>query len=428
MTLKRISGFMTVLAITAAALLIFSCGGNAPESEKAPAVGITADLSVPPPGSPATQEKWDGFDEAKKEDAWAKYIAENSGTPTAKTPTVSVAVGTLTKAPISLYYYGLGELKAGDESRVSPLVSGTVASLYVSEGDFVEKGDLLFSLDDSDLVRDLELVSEKWNTELELAQIRLNDALSNYESSSSLFARDLISKAENDAAAKAWEEAVIAYEKVRLAKATEIGKLQENLRTTIGLSPGRGYISEISFKKDEQVNSGDFIEIVDIEHLVISIQVPENIIPRVTIGSEVLAKQASAPAYSLQGEVSGKGIVSDNNRSFEVLARLENPDQRLLPGMLMEVQIRIAQLTSNFIIPKESLIQDGTDRFVFIIVDDTARRVPVTTGQSRGNLIQVNGALEEGDLLVLQGQTYLREGMAAKVTESRTYLPERREL
>jgi len=435
---------MLIMLVSILAMITFSCQEASSSQDSAPAETGTVepDLSVPPPGSKATQEKWDSFDEAKRKESWASYLEENAGetaeTPPAqaeeaaavssKTPMISVIVGELTRAPITLYYYGLGELKAGQEQRVSPLIPGIVASLYVDEGDFVEEGDLLFSLDDSDLVREIELVNEKWNTELDLAQIRLNEALSDYESSDSLYQRDLISKAENDNAIKVWEEARIAYEKVRLAKTTELEKLRENLRTNVVASPGRGYVSEITFAAGEQVTSADFVEVVDIENLSLSIQVPENIITRIQTGNEVLAKQASGPEYSLKGSVTGRGIVSDINRSYEVTARLDNPDQRLLPGMLMEAQIRIAQMTSHFIIPRQSLIQDGADQFIYLVKDNTARKVPVTTGQSRSGLIQVSGAFEEGDLLVLQGQSYLREGMGVKVIETKEYLPERREL
>jgi RND family efflux transporter MFP subunit len=447
MSTKRILSTIGLAALVAAfTFFAVSCQEDVP----AETVTVNPDLSIPPPGSKATQEKWDSFDEAKKKEAWAVYMEENpdgtAGTspaaaevsaapqtaepaePSSKSPMVSVVVGALTRAPITLYYYGLGELKAGQEQRVSPLVPGIVASLYIGEGDFVEEGDLLFSLDDSDLVREIELVNEKWNAELELAQIRLNEALSNYESSDSLYQRDLITKAENDSAKKAWEEARIAYEKVRLAKTTELEKLRENLRTNVVASPGRGYVSEITFTAGEQITSSDFVEVVDIENLSLSIRVPENIITRIQTGSEVLAKQASGPEYSLKGTVTGRGIISDINRSYEVTARLDNPDQRLLPGMLMEAQIRIAQMTSNFIIPRESLIQDGADKFIYLVKDNTARKIPVTTGQSRGGLLQVSGAFEEGDLLVLQGQSYLREGMGVKIIATKEYLPERREL
>lgn len=457
-TKSILSAIGIAVIVTAAAFFTVSCQEAVPSQEapvsqeNAPAetMAVKPDLSVPPPGSKATQEKWDSFDEAKKKEAWAAYIEENPGetagtspvtseepaapqtaepaAPLSKSPMISVVVGELTRAPITLYYYGLGELKAGQEQRVSPLVPGIVASLYVGEGDFVEEGDLLFSLDDSDLVREIELVNEKWNAELDLAQIRLKEALSDYESSDSLYQRDLITKAENDRAKKAWEEARIAYEKVRLAKTTELEKLRENLRTNIVASPGRGYVSEITFTAGEQVTSSDFVEVVDIENLALSVRVPENIITRIQTGNEVFAKQASGPEYSLKGTVTGRGIVSDSNRSYEVTARLDNPDQRLLPGMLMEAQICVAQMTSNFIIPRESLIQDGADQYIYLIKEDTAHRIPVTTGQSRGGLVQVSGAIEEGELLVLQGQSYLREGMEVKIIEIKEYLPERREL
>jgi RND family efflux transporter MFP subunit len=432
MTLK-ILVLLTAAAVSGGALI--SCGPPASTENPAPAsaAALEPDLTVPPPGSQATQEKWDSFTEEKKQEAWAGYLASNDPEPvpapaTKTVPPTAVVVGELTRAPIDLYYYGLGELKAGRVQRVSPLVSGIVASLYVNEGDFVEPGDLLFSLDSNDLIREIELASEKWNAELELSQIRLNETLADFEALKSLFERDLITKAENDSARKAWEEAKIAYEKARLAKTTELERLQENLRTSLTVSPGRGYISAISFNAGEQVNNADFIEVIDIENIVISIPVPENIIIRVEAGSEVLAKQASAPAYSLEGVVTGRGLVSDSNRSFEVIAQLENPDERLLPGMLMETQIRIAQLTSNFIIPKESLLTDGPDHFIFLIEDNLARRVPVTRGQSRGALVQISGSIGEGDLIVLQGQSYLREGAGVKIVETREYLPARREL
>ena len=59
------------------------------------------------------------------------------------------------------------------------------------------------------------------------------------------------------------------------AKTTELERLRENLRTSLTVSPGRGYVSSISFNAGEQINSADFIEIVDIENIVISIPVPE---------------------------------------------------------------------------------------------------------------------------------------------------------
>jgi len=341
---------------------------------------------------------------------------------------ISVTVGELTKAPINLYYYGLGELKAGDEIRVAPGSTGTVASLYISVGDFVEPGDLLFSLDNNDLVKNIERSSEKWNTDLELAAIKLNEAKDNYETTNSLYSKELISKSEYDKAKQVWEEAKLNYEKTQIAKTTEIENLQENLRTTLAISPGRGFVSDITFRRGESVNSADYVEIIDIEKIAVSILVPENIITRIKHGQRVVAKQASAPEYILEGVVSTVGLKADSNRTYEVIAEFDNPNQKLLPGMLIEAQIQLIQYNSNFIVPKESVITEGPDQFIFRVKDGVAEKVPVETGQSRGPLVQISGPVKEGDLLVITGQTYLQKGTIVNVVETKEYLPRSMEL
>lgn len=425
---------------------------NAPAQESSSSE-ILVDLSSPPPGSNADQAKWDTFDDSKKQASWDKYVTENtvseeSGEEPAapaeeevvRTPgsgggggggggssIVSVTVGELTKAPMNIYYYGLGELKAGQEIRVTPGSTGTVTSLYVSEGDFVEYGDLLFSLENNELVKNIERSSEKWNKELDLAAIKLSEATANYETTGSLYSKELIAKSEFDKARQSWEEAELNYEKIQLSKTIEIENLQENLRTTVAISTGRGYISNITFNKGEQVNSGDYVEIIDIEKITITVQVPENIITRINQGQQVAAKQASAPEYFLKGSVTSLGLKADSNRTYEVIAEFDNPNQKLLPGMLMEAQIQMIQYTPNFIVPKESLIIEGSDQFVYIIQNGAAVKIPVETGQSRANLVQINGPVKEGDLLVIKGQTYLQKGTVVNVVDTKEYLPESKE-
>jgi RND family efflux transporter MFP subunit len=423
---------------------------QAQTTSPAASAAVTIDLAVPPPGSNADQAKWDTFTPEKKQESWDKYVADNTAeegnaevpeseaapteTEVVKKPgsgggssIIAVVTGELTKAPMNLYYYGLGELEAGEEIRVSPAATGTVASLYVSEGDFVEPGDLLFSLDNNDLVKNIERSSEKWNNDLQLASIKLSEAKDNYETTNSLYSKELIAKSEYDKAKQSWEEAELNYEKIQLLKTTEIENLQENLRTTLAISPGRGYVSGITFRKGEAVNLADYIEIIDIEKIIVTIQVPENIIIRIKHNNRVAAKQASAPDYILEGIVTAVGLKADSNRTYEVTAEFDNPNQKLLPGMLMETQIQMVQYSSNFVVPKVSVITEGSDQFIFRVKDGVAEKIPVETGQSRGLLIQISGPVKEGDLLVIQGQTYLQKGTAVKVVETRSYLPERTE-
>ncbi len=431
-------------------LLFFtaSCSQSEPaassDTAKAPAAAPAVDLSVPPPGSSADQAKWDSFTAEKKQESWDKYLASLEAAapdsaaaeaapveekkPGSRASVVAVAVGKLTRAPMEVFYYNLGELRAGGEMRINPQSTGIVASLYVREGDFVEPGDLLFSLDNNDLVKSMERTSEKWNTDLELAEIKLNEALENYETTNSLYAKELVSRSEFEKAKQAYDEAQLNFEKTQLGKTSELENLQENLRTTLAISPGRGYVSEISFSRGETVNSADYVEIIDIEKIAVSIRVPENIITRVKPGQQVFAKKASAPDYVLEGTVSFVGLKADSNRSYEVVAEFDNSSQKLLPGMLIEAQIKLMQYSPNFVVPKSSVVMESAGQFIFRIKDNAAEKVPVELGRTRGELIQVSGPLKEGDVFVLSGQTYLQKGTSVTVSEEREYLPARAEL
>ncbi len=455
---KKIIKLLAIMLILAGVLAAAGCNeaetsnSAEPQSKDTAAVEtgstktVEADLSVPPPGSQATQEKWDTFTEEKKQESWDKYIeslaaetgtdagtaAENTQTSTVKTVTtekaVSVVTALLKDSPMEVYYYGIGEVEAGKTLKVFPAVSSTAATVYVAEGDYVEAGDLLFALDSREWVKDLERAEEKWNAELELAQIRLNEATQDFERTKTFFDRDLVTRQELEKVEQTVSEAQVNLEKIQISRKTELEGLQENYKSRLGVSPGRGYVSAVSFSEGEAINSADFVEIVNLEDVQLIIEVPENIIPRITRGSAVLAKTPSSARYGMEGAVTGYSIIPENNRTYKVTASLVNRNQRLFPGMLMEAQIRISQLQPKFIVPRVSVITEGNDSFIFIIEDNVSVKVPVEQGTGRQGYIQVEGDLYTDALLVIEGQSYLKQGTPVNIVDTQTYLPDRTEL
>jgi membrane fusion protein (multidrug efflux system) len=402
-----------------------------------------ADLTSPPPGSQATQEKWDGFTEEKKQESWDKYLASlESGEESApestaeKSPApspssakpVSVITAPLSLGPMEISYYGLGEVEAGKVMRIIPAASGTAARVFVSEGDFVEPGDLLFSLDSSEWLKNIERTEEKWETELTLAQIHLEEAAKEKERTQTFFERDLATRQDLDKAEQALTEAQLNLEKLRLSRRTELEDLQENYAGRLGTSPGRGYVSQLSFTEGEGVNTSDFVEIVNLEEVLLTIEVPENIIPRIERDAPVKAKPPTAARYGMEGFVTGHNVLPENNRTYQVRAQLSNPNQRLLPGMLLEVQIRLTRLQPRFIVPLKSVITDGNDHYIYLVEDNTGKRVPVELGSGRQGMVQIEGSLKEGASIVIEGQSYLKPGSPVNVTATTDYRPEIAEL
>ncbi|MBN2509220.1 MAG: efflux RND transporter periplasmic adaptor subunit [Spirochaetales bacterium] len=419
------------------------CGGRGPLLPMKETAVISPDLSVPPPGSQATLEKWAGFSEDKRRESWQKYMDSLSAQPdpaaasvesvpepspetaTRKGQPVPVTAAALTRAPIDIYYYGLGEIEAGDTRRVQPLQTGTAQRLYVQEGDFVEEGDLLFALEGSDWLRTIDRAREKWDTEIELTALRLEEAQRTFETSGNFYSRDLITRQEYDKARQSLSEAQLSYERSLLGKKTELETLQENYSSRLGISPVKGYVSGISFTAGETLGTGDYVEIVDIENVVISSAVPENIISRIRSGARVLAKQASGVQWDLTGEVLTHSILPDTARSYQVKARVENTTKRLYPGMLMEVQIQLARGQQGFVVPRKSIIREEGNEFVYVVNGGVVRRIPVETANGRAGMIQIDGALSEGDLFILEGQSYLKDGIPVAVISVETYIPEK---
>lgn len=449
---KNISKLSVVMLILLLSVSLISCNeaesSGSPEPaakesaspDAAASKTVEADPSVPPPGSQATQEKWDSFTAEKKQESWDKYIASLSDDSEAQTETestvkvssnekpVSVVTALLKDSPMDVYYYGVGEVEAGKVLKVFPAVSGTAEAVYVTEGDYVDSGDLLFALDSREWVKDLERAEEKWNAELELAQIRLNEASQDLDRTRTFFDRDLVTRQELEKAEQSVSEAQVNLEKIQISRKTELESLQENYKSRLGTSPGRGYVSSISFSEGEAVNQADFVEIVNLEEVQLIIEVPENIIPRINRGAAVLAKTPSSSRYGMEGQVSGYSILPGNNRTYKVTATLINKNQRLFPGMLMEAQIQVSQLQPRFIVPRVSVITEGTDSFIFIIEENTSLRVPVETGTGRHGFIQVDGDLYQDAQLVIEGQSYLKPGTPVNIIDTQTYLPEKTEL
>lgn len=452
MNIRYIVKMALISTVMAAGLILTACGSpdntaQTPSAGTGAAEAVMPDLSVPPPGSQASQEKWDSFDEEKKTDSWNKYISslseesgaagsdDASGTESTSIPkaspgdkTVSVVTAPLSRAPMDVFYYGLGEIEAGEVKRIIPASTGTAARVFVSEGDFVEPGDLLFSMDSSDWLRDIERTESKWETELTLTQIRLDEALKEWERTQTFYERDLVTRQELDKARQNLSEAELTMDKIRISRETELEGLQENYRGRLGISPGRGYVSQLSFTEGESLNSSDFVEIVNLEKLLLTIEVPENIITRIERGALVKAKTASASRYGMDGEITGYNVLPENNRTYQVRANLINQNERLLPGMLMEVQIQLSRLKPRFIVPRQAVVSEGLDHYIFLIEDSLSRMVPVELGAGRQGLIQIEGDFSEGDVLVIEGQSYLKQGSSVNVVGTGNYIPSKIEL
>jgi membrane fusion protein (multidrug efflux system) len=92
-----------------------------------------------------------------------------------------------------------------------------------------------------------------------------------------------------------------------------------------------------------------------------------------------------------------------------------NQDQRLLPGMFAQVQVIAAQKPDAILVPREAVVQQGTQPIVFVNNNGKASQRPVQIGMSDNTSIEIVSGLAPGEQVVVVGQNGLRDGAAIQV-------------
>lgn len=136
-------------------------------------------------------------------------------------------------------------------------------------------------------------------------------------------------------------------------------------------------------------------------------------------GGKVRFRSPAYPDREFEGEVIYSGdLVEEKSRSVKLLAKAENPDRLLKPGMFVEAEILSSRETVGTRIPTSALLTQGSSSYVYVrggpeLFD---RRV-VDAEAPRGDKVMIRGGLKDGDEIVVQGG-YKLKAMTEQLTSS----------
>ena len=285
----------------------------------------------------------------------------------------------------------VGSLRADASVTMRPEVAGKIVTIHFQEGQHVDGGAALFSLDPA------------------LAQAALNEANANLDNSHRAFDRanglaskQLIAHADLDTA-----KAALGVDQARAATArTMLDKtaIRAPFAGTIGL---------------RQVSVGDYItvgqalvDLVKLNPLQVDFRIPEQQLSRVVVGQSVKLEVDAYPGKAFDGNVLAIDPVIDAaGRSALLRARVPNPGMTLRPGMFARLRIVYGTNPAALMIPEQAIWPDGDQKKVFRVDNGKAKLVPVTLGMRQPGMVQVVDGLKEGDEVVTAGQMKLHDGM-----------------
>ncbi|KAF0220278.1 MAG: RND family efflux transporter MFP [Geobacteraceae bacterium] len=332
------------------------------------------------------------------------------------------------------------------------LVSGKVVFVGPREGEFVKQGQVLAKIDPTDFnlsvkgaaaqAASAQAAMEKALHSarpelLEQARISFERAEDEYRRMKMLY--DAKSLAPNDFQKykAAYEHAKQDYEQAKvggqredkdLAKASynqaaaHLEVVRKALSDATLCAPMDGYIAKRSIEPGDTASPGrPVFEIVQMDPVEVNVGVPETDVHLVRIGQRADITVPALPRKTFQGTVRVINVSADpNTRTYMTRISVANREHELRVGMVAEATIRGDRTIAMATLPGDAVVRDpqgATQVYVYYPEQKRVYTKRVETGAAVNKNVEIKSGLSGNELIVLAGQTKLRNGLAVSATE-----------
>ncbi|MDS1029801.1 efflux RND transporter periplasmic adaptor subunit [Bacillota bacterium LX-D] len=317
-----------------------------------------------------------------------------------------------------------GEIKALTEVSVAPKVGGKIKALYVKVGDKVHAGQVLFELEATDAqnaVKQAEAAVAVNQANLLKAQRGVIDAKLNYSRSKELYENQALSKAEYD---QAESQLLNAQASLKMAEAqvaqsqAAVNSAQDSYQNAIVTAPGSGVVAAVDAEVGEITSSQAApIKIVQIAETKVQVNVSENVISAMKVGTKV-----PVTVESLNKKITGTIIsvapqADESTHAFAVEIKLPNQDGKLKPGMIARLTLQTGVIKGALVLPTDALLERDGMNYVFLLEKGKAKEISVKVGMSSGKLTEIKQGLKKGQTVIVKGNRLVADGQKVKVVK-----------
>jgi membrane fusion protein (multidrug efflux system) len=313
------------------------------------------------------------------------------------------------------------ELQAFQSVSIHAKVRGYVDRILVDRGSEVKQGQLLAELSAPEMkaqIAEAESKVQAADSERLQAEAQKAAAQSTYErlkkaaeTPGAIAGNELIQAQKQVEAADALVQSKNRARQAAEAAVTALKDLEAYLRIT---APFDGIVTDRLVHPGALVGSGGdpvMLVIQEIARLRLIVAVPEENAGAIVRGARVEFRAPAYPERSYSGTVARiSHSLDQKTRTMAVELDVLNRDGSLSPGMYPSVKWPVRRALPSLLVPKTSVVT--TTERVFVIRDRNGRAewVNVTKGAADGDLIEVSGSLQAGDMVVRRATDEIREG------------------
>lgn len=298
----------------------------------------------------------------------------------------------------------VGTLEAVRGVTITADFSGRVDEIFFASGSEVKKGELLL----------------QQNIDSEMAQLRAAEAnlalaKADLSRSKELLAKRVLSQSQYDAADAQYKSAQAQVENVQVA----INK--KSIRAPFA---GRLGIRKVNLGQDIQQGEA-IVTLQTANPMLVNFNLPQQDLNKLQLGLSVKLKTDAVPGHVYSGQITAiNPEVNAQSRNVLVQAKLDNNNEKLLPGMFATLTITMPQQRSVLSIPLTAVRYATFGDSVFVINETTTDQGEtqlITTqqfvqlGEARGDFVEILKGVQEGDVVATAGLFKLRNGAAVAV-------------
>ena len=302
----------------------------------------------------------------------------------------------------------VGSLQAVQGANMSAEVAGIVEKIYFKQGDNVKVGTPLLQLRAYDEIAKLESLKAS----AQLARIT-------YSRNQAQFSVNAISKQTLDIDKASLDVAI-----------ANVGQQQALVNKKLILAPFTGRLGIRLVDVGQYLEAGTEISTLQaLDTLFVDFFLPQQALEALKISQKITLKTDAYPAQTFTGDITViNPKVNIDTRNVQVRATLNNPDNKLLPGMYATVTIATGLAHRYITLPRTTITFNAFGSTIYRVdangQDETgkpkliAKQSFVTTGDTRGDQIAILTGVNEGETIVTTGQIKLRNGSPVIVDNS----------
>ena len=332
-------------------------------------------------------------------------------------PAIAVQVSGISADSNAPFVTASGKIEAENSANVSTRMMGYVTKVHVKVGQKVGAGQLLVSVNNTDL----QAKKAQVDASILQATAGYNNAKKDYDRFVALFAQQSASQKELDDMTSRYEMAKAGLEGAKQMRNEVMAQFSYSNIT----APFSGEVTNTFVKEGDMANPGmPLLSVEGVSRMQVTAMVSESDIAQIKSGMpvKILVKSINKEVGGKVTEISGSA--KNTGGQYLVKATLNTTDKAILSGMFVNVQFPIANQpktieslkSDKVMVPESALVKQGQLTGIYTIANGkTAILRWIRTGKSFGNQVEVLSGLSANEQYIVSAEGKLYNGAKVSV-------------